>query len=808
MYPRISNSPSNSISHRKSINTLISSSNDRNSRKSIKRINLSSNITSNLPGVTFVVESSTKKGYYWYVKQLLMSKMKLLSLKKVNFEQASNDERFLWFVKENDSRIYSAIQEDGINLVIDYHDYPFSMDVRRSLIVRKPIETSEELEKRMYIKKNDGSSTSQREKTTPNKIIESEITDPKKYKSEFNENKLENFDKNDPSRFQHFNIIQRSMASGYGAYVSIQNLYNLKYIQYWTSWMQGRRIVALKKKLMQNKEIGEWKIIPVIKQVYIHENLMQRKMVRLPLNEEATQWFQDIKLGKSPEEMRERWDIKSMLHLVDEFGNNSLMICESSKNMELLDYLIKLDSPDNYLYFKNEFDQTLLHLACYNGNEKLVEKLCYLGADLYCVDKLGSTPFFDAIEKDRVSIVEMLLKIDPKIIDTKNLKQENAVHHAVIYHSKKCLKAIIEFIQVTVLLFSKESHQQSNRISKNTNQSHSSLNDSISKNQYYLPIITSDILNSHDKIGFSPLHHAVNSKQIEIIHLLLDNGANFLNPSKENGNTPLHLAIKLINPSVLMALMIHYPQNQNVLFTKNNHNVNIIDASIAYGVFDLIKMCFPKLIIKSENLLKCLLEYDSNPIIPIDVTNEFERKRYENIIHETKLNFPISMVHTIPFFRIGSIKFQDLVLSIHESINLEILGKKYFPIILKPIEEYKYTQMWIYWNNRIISIGMNLELNIISDSLGCIVLVASQLGENNLWKIDGNSIENLDRKLYMYVIDDPYYKLTFKSNEGFSEEKIIRFQPRFRMVTLDKDLAKKGTEWEFIKASCAIPNEY
>lgn len=60
--------------------------------------------------------------------------------------------------------------------------------------------------------------------------------------------------------------------------------------------------------------------------------------------------------------------------------------------------------------FKNNNNQTFLHIVVRNNNFKMVEYLIKNNANLDIKDKWGNTPLFDAQNNDNVEIFNLLVK--------------------------------------------------------------------------------------------------------------------------------------------------------------------------------------------------------------------------------------------------------------------------------------------------------------------------------------------------------------------------------------------------------------
>lgn len=98
------------------------------------------------------------------------------------------------------------------------------------------------------------------------------------------------------------------------------------------------------------------------------------------------------------------------------FDNNLLFTLMGTfliKNrIEDLDYLLKINSIKkvfNLNELKNDYNQTLFHIACKNGDYKLVSLLCSYDANFQIKDKFGLAPFHDAINESNKQAIKALI---------------------------------------------------------------------------------------------------------------------------------------------------------------------------------------------------------------------------------------------------------------------------------------------------------------------------------------------------------------------------------------------------------------
>ena len=122
----------------------------------------------------------------------------------------------------------------------------------------------------------------------------------------------------------------------------------------------------------------------------------------------------------------------------------------------------KLPSKRLDVHKKNKYGETLVHTAAKKGNIlKLRECLATPGVDINCVDNNGYTPLSEAVHRNKVEAVRLLLEHKPQSRGSKNQKrservdiliknqedQSNAFHEAVELERSEIVKLILETVQ-------------------------------------------------------------------------------------------------------------------------------------------------------------------------------------------------------------------------------------------------------------------------------------------------------------------------------------------------------------------------
>jgi ankyrin repeat protein len=190
----------------------------------------------------------------------------------------------------------------------------------------------------------------------------------------------------------------------------------------------------------------------------------------------------------------------------DEYGNSLLHLAAREGNVDIINYLVSEGANVNS---RNIADETPIHLAANSGNLDVVIQLISNGANINVKDSIGNTPLHDAAENDHIQIVKYLISQKAEI-NTQNNGHQSPLHEAVEFDK----------VEMSKLLVSEGAN-----------------------------------VNTQDEDRRSPLHAAVVNENLELVKYLTANGAE-VNAKDKFDRTPLHQAAYVGNLDVVKHLIL------------------------------------------------------------------------------------------------------------------------------------------------------------------------------------------------------------------------------------------------------------
>ncbi|KIC73732.1 hypothetical protein DB42_BR00130 [Neochlamydia sp. EPS4] len=216
--------------------------------------------------------------------------------------------------------------------------------------------------------------------------------------------------------------------------------------------------------------------------------------------------------------------------LCDDTGQIPLELAAANSSPEQFKLMLDFINPS--LEYQNSKGETLMHLATRAGNLTHVMLLIDQGADFDIQDSLGMTPLHIAAEKGFKEIVELLMicGANPKLKTSFN--SCSPLELATI-DVKECIDRLLLIIT---------------QAPQNNTPLHTAV---LANNPLAIQLTLRHFpVNQRDALGRTALHNAVYTENLEIIRLLLNQGAN-VHEEDLNGVTPLIVAHKeVINPKV------------------------------------------------------------------------------------------------------------------------------------------------------------------------------------------------------------------------------------------------------------------
>nr|XP_019551849.2 uncharacterized protein LOC109421769 [Aedes albopictus] len=236
-------------------------------------------------------------------------------------------------------------------------------------------------------------------------------------------------------------------------------------------------------------------------------------------------------------------DHKANLDPQDNDRCTPLHLSFTYRNLDMLNLLISRSANIN---ISNNNGQNLLHLACKKGDLLIFKILLKHSASVNIADRHGWTPLHFATSNDYVQIVKLLIEHSANVnVPTKS--GQTALHMAA-------RNGYLEIVKV--LLAHSAVHCHDNKLQTPLR---------LANRNGHLEIVKTLIaerpvnVNETYEDGCTALHYAIEGERMELVELLLLNGAR-VNIEDRNGVTPIDLAISKEN-EVLWDLLLENKNN-------------------------------------------------------------------------------------------------------------------------------------------------------------------------------------------------------------------------------------------------------
>ena len=220
-------------------------------------------------------------------------------------------------------------------------------------------------------------------------------------------------------------------------------------------------------------------------------------------------------------------------------GNTPLFDAAENGPVELVEILIKRGADVNArnddikTFFFDPEGENPLHLAAKNGKKEVAELLVSNGADINSRDKFGRPPLYDAFWVGKRSIVDLLIKKGAELPKTTG----EEIYDAILADDAGTVKKLLD--KDPGLVNTKKHDRELMPLH---------LAAAMNREEIAGLLISKGAdLNARDSLenwrarGWSALHWAADNDSIEVIRLLIKNGAEVDDFDKYN-QTPLHLA--------------------------------------------------------------------------------------------------------------------------------------------------------------------------------------------------------------------------------------------------------------------------
>ena len=258
-------------------------------------------------------------------------------------------------------------------------------------------------------------------------------------------------------------------------------------------------------------------------------------------------------------------------------GSTVLHFASALSNQEVVEFLLKLNEIS--VNAKDNLNQTPLMHACFDGGRlDNIKMLLKNGADIQASSSNGSTVLHFASASSNQEIVEFLLKLNERSVNTTdNLNQTPLMHACYDGGRLDNIKMLIQNgadIQAsssngsTVLHFASALSNQ--------------------EVVEFLLKLNEISVNAKDNLNQTPLMHACfDGGRLDNIKMLLNNGAD-IQASSSNGSTILHFASRNSNEEVVEFLLKSNEISVNA--TDNLNKTPLMHACYDGGLLDNIKM--------------------------------------------------------------------------------------------------------------------------------------------------------------------------------------------------------------------------
>jgi ankyrin repeat protein len=359
---------------------------------------------------------------------------------------------------------------------------------------------------------------------------------------------------------------------------------------------------------------------------------------------------------------------------LDSLGLSAIHIATRENNFIMVRLLVEKNKGSvNFVVSKGEFEKfTPLHFATLNNNPEMVEFLLNNKAKTEKITKSDKTALHIAVENDNTSIVQLLLA---KEVDKINL---NSLLHIVIEkNNTEILKLFLEkganpniarsdgltpiVIAITnykddllsILLESKK--LDINSLIQNGKYANYSIVDIAcacgnAKALGQLLDIgnskTRDFLHRASPVGLYPIHHAIESLDLETIKLLLEKGANS-DQKTQDGLTSLDIAINVKEDKNKKGIIKFLGE-----VNKKKKNGNSFDLD--YAIINLSNSEVRKLLKKYEDVNK----FSRSGFAPLHIACDFNEDKSEIDCRE-------------------SIEIIKIILEKGADIDIEVTGKSH-----------------------------------------------------------------------------------------------------------------------------------
>ena len=252
------------------------------------------------------------------------------------------------------------------------------------------------------------------------------------------------------------------------------------------------------------------------------------------------------------------------LNSVDEDNNTLLHCAVNLGNYEITKVLLENGANVNA---QGRYNQTPIHCATLNGHVEIIELLVNYGADIDMKSDKNLTPLHLAVKKNAVEVVEKLIALGANL-EEKDNNELTPLHIAVWLGQMEMVDILVRsganlntkgfdnFTPIITALIHgphfdiiekllKEGAAINSRTKRDLTFLHFATMYGL-KSLCTLSIVYKADLNAASRSKITPLHYAVHGNDLEIVQILLRNGAN-PNVKDKDGDSLIEYALKKKN---------------------------------------------------------------------------------------------------------------------------------------------------------------------------------------------------------------------------------------------------------------------
>src|SRR5271154_686298 len=276
---------------------------------------------------------------------------------------------------------------------------------------------------------------------------------------------------------------------------------------------------------------------------------------------------------------------KDDFHIKIKHINTLFQFVKTNKEDQFLEYISNIPPDEIDVNMKDENGHYLISFAIMLNNRKIVKKLIELRSRLDILDVEGYSILYLPIKFNYIEILDILLEYDKKtigisLVNIKDLRGSVPLFYAVKYRNRYALQVLL-------------SHQADANYSNNEgiNALHLAV---LKKDATMVRMLIKHVKNINTKTnnGSTPLHNACNFQLIEIVRILLENGADQNIIEEEYDFYPIFYSVVQNNIDITK-LLIDYGANPNHQDYQGNTIIHysIIDNHMA--ILDYILDKYP-----------------------------------------------------------------------------------------------------------------------------------------------------------------------------------------------------------------------